>query len=621
MMIRVQSPDGQKRVELDRGDTSDVLLAKVRVVCGYTSCDVYLTRDLTKRIQANGRSLESLGLHHGDLVYVRVTQQQSDEKMDLGHQDGGPIANGKNGISNISPFQSSSSAPMSQRSEIEEDEVDRILAKMDGRIAQARGPLCRHNEGGKCVHCIPREPYDETYLAEKKIKHLSFHSYLKKLTSGADKGKFANLENISCKIKPDCAAHPPWPKGICSNCQPTALTLNLQKYRHVDCVMFENRQIVDRFLDFWRRSSFQRCGILFGRYETHADVPLGIRAVVAAIYEPPQHCARDQFELLDDPNEGAVDELAAKLGLRRVGWIFCDLLPLDTQTGTVRYLRSTHFSYLLSAQECITAAAFQNKYPNPCRLSTNGYFGSKFVTVCVTGDEQSRIHMEGYQVSNQCMALVRDNCLLPTQDAPELAWVRESSNEQYVPDVFYTAKDQYGNEVKNHARPLPVEYLLVDVPVSSPNEPINTFRSEGPQFPVENRGMVNQIQDLTSVNQYLRNFTANKDLLSAARDFHFLLYISTLDVVRIPLDGLLEAVRKKDANACGNWASRCDQWQTFETILSSMGNPDTDMVNAGGSGASASSAKDGGASWNCAHCTFANVASLSTCEICSLPRS
>lgn len=45
--------------------------------------------------------------------------------------------------------------------------------------------------------------------------------------------------------------------------------------------------------------------------------------------------------------------------------------------------------------------------------------------------------MEGYQVSNQCMALVRDNCLLPTIDVPELAYVRESSNEQYVPDVFY----------------------------------------------------------------------------------------------------------------------------------------------------------------------------------------
>lgn len=45
--------------------------------------------------------------------------------------------------------------------------------------------------------------------------------------------------------------------------------------------------------------------------------------------------------------------------------------------------------------------------------------------------------MEGYQVSAQCMALVRDNCLVPTKDAPELGYVRESTDKQYVPDVFY----------------------------------------------------------------------------------------------------------------------------------------------------------------------------------------
>lgn len=45
--------------------------------------------------------------------------------------------------------------------------------------------------------------------------------------------------------------------------------------------------------------------------------------------------------------------------------------------------------------------------------------------------------MEGYQVSNQCMALVRDNCFVPTKDAPELGYIRESSDKQYVPDVFY----------------------------------------------------------------------------------------------------------------------------------------------------------------------------------------
>lgn len=35
------------------------------------------------------------------------------------------------------------------------------------------------------------------------------------------------------------------------------------------------------------------------------------------------------------------------------------------------------------------------------------------------------------------MALVRDDCLIPTKDAPELGYVKESSETQYVPDVFY----------------------------------------------------------------------------------------------------------------------------------------------------------------------------------------
>jgi len=31
------------------------------------------------------------------------------------------------------------------------------------------------------------------------------------------------------------------------------------------------------------------------------------------------------------------------------------------------------------------AAHLQNQHPNPCRLATNGTFGSKFVTVVVSG--------------------------------------------------------------------------------------------------------------------------------------------------------------------------------------------------------------------------------------------
>lgn len=62
----------------------------------------------------------------------------------------------------------------------------------------------------------------------------------------------------------------------------------LQKYRHVDNIMFENHTIADRFLDFWRKTGNQRMGYLYGRYTEHKDIPLGIRAEVAAIYEPPQ---------------------------------------------------------------------------------------------------------------------------------------------------------------------------------------------------------------------------------------------------------------------------------------------------------------------------------------------
>jgi nuclear protein localization family protein 4 len=71
-------------------------------------------------------------------------------------------------------------------------------------------------------------------------------------------------------------------------CRPPALTLNRQSYRHVDHITFENANIVDNFLAFWRETGRQRYGFLYGRYEPHPEVPLGIKAVVCAIYEPPQ---------------------------------------------------------------------------------------------------------------------------------------------------------------------------------------------------------------------------------------------------------------------------------------------------------------------------------------------
>ena len=50
------------------------------------------------------------------------------------------------------------------------------------------------------------------------------------------------------------------------------------------------------------------------------------------------------------------------------------------------------------------------------------------------------------------------------------------------------------SQVTKIARPLPVEYLLIDVPVASAKEPIRTFHRGSPEFPVENRPMEGHLQ-------------------------------------------------------------------------------------------------------------------------------
>jgi nuclear protein localization protein 4 homolog len=186
----------------------------------------------------------------------------------------------------------SSSASQNNRNElVVEDQIDQILAQQDGRIyRKADEQMCSHGDQGKCINCIPIEPFDLEYLSSREppIKYVSFHAYLKSLKNGPDRGKYTNLEMLNCKIKPGCMDHPAWPKGICNKCQPSTIYLNRQPYRHTDNVMFENGQIVEDFLNYWRKSGHQRVGLLYGRYEAYDGVPLGLRAVVSAIYEPPQ---------------------------------------------------------------------------------------------------------------------------------------------------------------------------------------------------------------------------------------------------------------------------------------------------------------------------------------------
>lgn len=99
---------------------------------------------------------------------------------------------------------------------------------------------------------------------------------------------------------------------------------------------------------------------------------------------------QSSIKLVDEGVEGeAVDKLCAWLDLRRVGWIFTDLFTANAYDGSVHSTRHAQ-SYLLSAEECITAGALQSKYPNPTQFCSDGVYGSK-----VRGDDRrSSIHIE-----------------------------------------------------------------------------------------------------------------------------------------------------------------------------------------------------------------------------------
>jgi len=551
--VGVQSPEGQKRVQVSSTGKAEELYKNVYKAFDMKSMEFGLYKDQKKKDLIENSKIKSItatGLRHGDRLFLF------------------PRAKVENLFKTAESSNSSDDSSFKVPSIVIEDEIDRILHKQDGKIERGRDSLhCTHNSNSQCVHCIPLDPFDANYLKEKQIKFLSFHSYLRQISGGASKGKFTPLRNISCKVKHSTScSHQPYPQGICSKCQPSAITLNRQPWRHVDCIMFENPQIVDRFLQFWRESGAQRAGWLYGRYEVYPEVPLGLKAVACAIYEPPQESSKDHIKILPDSNEQVVAEIAKSLGLVKIGWIFTDLVP--TANGQVKNYRGmdTHF---LSAQEILTAGHYQNLAPNPCRSVEEGIFGSKFVTVCVTGNQDKEIHMEGYQVSNQCMALVRDKIIVPTKDAPELAYIRESTDENYVPDVFFMEKDKYGNEIKKLGRPLPVEYLLIDVPVSTPKEPQFTFPipKERNQFPVENRLLESSIQDFNSFARYISQFRS-AEFFDSVADFHVLVFMATLDIVTLRefMGSLLESIRTGDREAAREW-SYLEPWSNVQALI------------------------------------------------------
>lgn len=477
-----------------------------------------------------------------------------------------------------------------------EDAVDAALRRESGRISRGRDPhYCQHGPRGMCSHCQPLEPWDAAYQQERGIKHLSFHAHLRRLAAGAQHPAPGLVEEAEYGVRARCAGHPPYPEGICTKCQPSAIVLQQQPFRMVDHVEFEAPAVVEPVLAAWRRSGHQHFGWLLGRYAVYDGVPLGIKAVVSAVWMPPQDGSVDGFQLLPAAagTDAHVQAVAADLGLAVVGMLYTDLADDGSRSGRVLARRSAA-TFFVSSGEALFMAAQQLAHPSRCAASRSGVFSSKFVTVVATGNEDAEVALLAYQVSNTAEALVRSALLEATTD-PSLVMVRESvPGTLYVPEVMYKLADEYGNTVQRTADPFfPVEYLLVTLSHGFPVQQDPLFRSAAPFPPALEQPTAATLRAYMAAD-------ADAPLSAALSNFDLLVFLHAhlgADTCR----AICRAVAARDDSALAGLTAESTAWNSMLAIAAPAA---------------------GAADWCCPHCTFLNVdRPPEACEMCGLPRS
>ena len=130
----------------------------------------------------------------------------------------------------------------------------------------------------------------------------------------------------------------------------------------------------------------------------------------------------------------------------------------------------------------------------------------------------------------QGQALAVDGTIVPTIDAPEYGYTRETTEELYCPDIFYREKDEYGNSVTKIGRPLPIEYLLTDVRRKKLIKKLIKIQM-GVNFALEFtysvsnkvRSFSSTDKSIESIGAYLRNFS-DDDLFQGTGIQHLVVF-------------------------------------------------------------------------------------------------
>lgn len=525
MLLRFSTKDGMRRIQCSQEEPLRAVLQRLMPSTPLDTINIRTDRGkpLQSALKLENDTLQQLNLVHGSIVFVEGLKADGSSEIESSSQSAyAPVT---------------SVLPTNNGPKINELHLDTELDLEKGLIARTQSSLCRHGVKGMCEYCSPLPPWDKEYHNAQGIKHISFHSYLKKLnesTNVANAGSYiAPLSEPNFKIDKNCKnGHEPWPRGICSKCQPSAITLQLQEFRMIDHVEFERSELVNDFIEAWRSTGTQRFGYLYGRYSKHDATPLGIKAIVEAIYEPPQHDEADGITMDFDQvlNEmSQIDKLSEQMGILPIGLIFTDLNDAGNGDGSV-FCKRHKDSYFLTSLEVIMAARHQIRHPNICKYSEQGTFSSKFVTCVISGNLEGEIDIDSYQVSASAEALVNAD-MITGSTHPSMAYINDTNNERYVPEIFYSKINEYGLQVKENAKPaFPVEYLLVSLTHGFPKDPheVKPRLLTVSGFPWANRQAMGYSQDRFELKRYIYECATSADmatLRTRISNFHFLIYM------------------------------------------------------------------------------------------------
>uniref|UniRef100_A0A673UCV0 NPL4 homolog, ubiquitin recognition factor n=1 Tax=Suricata suricatta TaxID=37032 RepID=A0A673UCV0_SURSU len=125
-IIRVQSPDGVKRITATKRETAAAFLKKVAKEFGFQNngFSVYINRNKTGEITASStKSLSLLKIKHGDLLFLFPSGLA------------GPSSEME---TSAPPGLKACGAPS-----VVEDEIDQYLSRQDGKIYRGRDPQLR----------------------------------------------------------------------------------------------------------------------------------------------------------------------------------------------------------------------------------------------------------------------------------------------------------------------------------------------------------------------------------------------------------------------------------------------------------------------------------------------